>query len=224
MNRLSHLQNALQSQFLYWYATLLTRTARMRIDGKEHYQAAMNSGRSVVYSFWHQQTMPFVAFGNRHFDPTQFVVIVVGDERGDTLGGLAKKLGAHLSARIDMQGNPMAAGRGVLNVIRQMEAGKYTMLAPDGPDGPAFEPKPGAVFLARKSGALIVPFGGWSRQAYQLRRWDRYLLPLPFARLQLVFGEPIDPDKVEDRKQIRQMLVEQLHTVRDRARLLAGDN
>jgi len=222
MSRFSDLWYAIQARFLFWYFYLLRLTLRIHVEGQVHSDEAMASGQPILYALWHQQLVPFLAYGYKMFDPARFVVIVVGDDRGNTLSRLVSNFGGGTSAKVDMGGNPVAAGRGVLNIIRLMKDGRYTVLAPDGPDGPAYEAKPGALFLARKTGALVVPFGGWSRPAIQMRRWDRYLLPLPFARLHVVFGQPFTVEPKARGKAANENLVRQLHQVRNRARVLAG--
>ena len=132
--------------------------------------------------------MPFVAFGDRYLPNEAFAAIRVGDERGDVLGAYAERLGSR-TYRVNMEGNPFAAGRAVLQVIREMKAGKQSLIAPDGPDGPAFVPKRGVTFLARKAEAAVLPVGVWTRQAYALNRWDNYLVPFPFARIHVVLGK-----------------------------------
>ncbi len=205
------------------YIKAIAGTAHMHIDRRNNYETALASGRPVIFTYWHQQVKPFVSFAYRFLQPSQFVVIVVGDERGSILAQVGAKLGANYIAQIDMGGNPMAAGRGVLNIIKAMRGGgKFTLLAPDGPDGPVYVPKKGVTFLAQKSEAAIVPFGGWTRQAAQLPRWDRYLVPFPFCHLHLTFGKPIYTDRNQESAELEATIVDALHAARRRAMNLAG--
>lgn len=211
----------LQGSALFLYSRLLAGTARVRLEGWQNYVEVHEGGRPLLWSFWHGQLMPFITFGQRYLDPRDFVVITVGDERNDTLGTFARRLGG-ASVGVDMQGNPFAAGRGVLRVIKAMKSGRQSVLAPDGPDGPAFTPKAGVAFLAQKAQATILPVGAWTRHAYQLQRWDRYLLPLPFARYHVVVGRPLPVQADGDREQLLQQITDRLHEVRERAQALAG--
>lgn len=212
---------AIQGNFLYVYSRLLTRTARIRVEGWENLERARDTGQPVLWSLWHGQVMAFVTFGKRYLDARDFVAIMVGDDRGDTLGTFAQRLGGD-TFRVDMTGNPFAAGRAVLRVIQAMRSGKQSVIAPDGPDGPAFVPKPGVAFLAIKAEAMILPVGIWVRPAVSLRRWDRYLLPLPFARYHAVIGEPLPAMRHADRDELLGKISASLHGVRTRAQILAG--
>ena len=79
--------------------------------------------------------------------------------------------------------------------LRQMEAalgdGKDVLIAVDGPNGPHHKVSPGAMWLARSSGAEIRPFGASANPAFRLPRWDRLIVPLPGARVSVVIGEAL---------------------------------
>ena len=221
MSDLGHRWRQLQGSALYSYSQLVTRTARFRVEGWEQMEVAEASGRPVLWAMWHGQLMGFISFGDRFLDNEDFVAVMVGDERGDTLGMFARRLRGRVF-RVDMKGNPFAAGRAVLRVIQEMKAGHQSIIAPDGPDGPAFTPKPGVAFLARKAQAAILPLGVWTRQAYHLRRWDRYLVPVPFARFHVKIGRPLlAGPQIEDEALLAQ-IGEALHAARARAMVLAG--
>jgi hypothetical protein len=79
----------------------------------------------------------------------------------------------------------------MLQMVREVRAGKSTAFTLDGPRGPAREAKPGAVFLARATGAPILPFHLEADRFWELRSWDRTQIPKPWARVALVIGEPI---------------------------------
>ena len=66
------------------------------------------------------------------------------------------------------------------------------MIAPDGSTGPPHEFKPGAIMLARLSGSPVVPISFACSRGVHLRTWDRLLVPLPFSRIALEVGEPIE--------------------------------
>ena len=63
----------------------------------------------------------------------------------------------------------------------------------DGPKGPAGTVKPGIVRLAQASGAVIVPFTVEADRAWYFNSWDRFMLPKPFSRVKLQFGDMIAP-------------------------------
>lgn len=221
MNNLAQLWRTMQGHGLFLYTRTLGLTGRFHVEGRRNLDQALATQRPLLWCLWHGQMMAFVVYGDRLLDPTRFAAVIAGDDRGDTLGTLARRLGGR-AYRVDMGGNPVAAGRAVLRVIQAMQEGSQSVIAPDGPDGPAFVPKAGVAYLARKARAVLIPTGVWTRQAIQLNRWDRYLVPLPFAHYQVALGEPITVEKDDDPEQLLETISRALHTVRARAQLLAG--
>jgi lysophospholipid acyltransferase (LPLAT)-like uncharacterized protein len=78
-----------------------------------------------------------------------------------------------------------------LRLARAAAEGYSLTITPDGPFGPYRVPKPGALIVGRASGLPLLPWGLAARPAVRLRRWDRYVVPLPFARIRLVEAKPI---------------------------------
>ena len=57
--------------------------------------------------------------------------------------------------------------------------------------------QPGVALLSARSGAPIMPWAYATRRAKALRSWDRFLVPMPFDRGAMVFGDPIAPPTAE---------------------------
>jgi lysophospholipid acyltransferase (LPLAT)-like uncharacterized protein len=206
---------------IYAYQKLVGKTLRWQVEGRGNLTLAQASQRPFLWSLWHGLSLPFIMYGYRFLDPRDFCVVVVGDERSDVLQQLAKHIKASTYA-VDMGGNPMAAGRAVLRVIKAMKKGKQSFMAPDGPDGPPFVAKPGVTFLARKTEGVVMPVGTWAWPVVKLRRWDQYLVPLPFAKIYIAFGEPIFASKEDDDKKLTETISRALTAVRHKAQQMAG--
>ena len=203
------------------YMFLVTRTARWYIEGHERVQEARDSRRPILWTAWHGQMMGLMAYGLRYATHVDSGAVVVGDERHDVLGAMNRNYGVK-NFFVDMEGNPMAAGRVVLQVIREMKQGREIVIAPDGPDGPAYLQKEGTNFLARKARAAIIPCGIWTRAAYHLNRWDHYMIPYPFARFYMSVGELIMVERKADEATLKQTITQRLHETRARAQVMAG--
>ena len=87
----------------------------------------------------------------------------------------------------DGVGNPAA---GLKEMARALQEG-WTVGIALGPHGPARILRPGALWLARLSGKPLVAIGAAAQPAARVPRWDRHLIPLPNARIAVVYGEPI---------------------------------
>jgi lysophospholipid acyltransferase (LPLAT)-like uncharacterized protein len=85
-----------------------------------------------------------------------------------------------------------AAARDLSLRLARAAAGGYSLtVTPDGPFGPYRVAKPGALIVGRASGLPLLPWGLAARPALRLRRWDQYIVPLPFGRIRLVEAKPI---------------------------------
>ena len=91
-------------------------------------------------------------------------------------------------------------GRAPVETGRGLREGGGASFAIDGPRGPRFRVQPGCVIAASKTGAPLVPIGFECRSKKRLRSWDRFVLPWPFTRVQVIFGEEIrvPPDLSRD--------------------------
>lgn len=84
---------------------------------------------------------------------------------------------------------------GLAAMIRLLRVGANVAFAVDGPRGPYGSVHPGAIAAAKSAGARLVPVAACPARAMVLRRaWDHFELPLPFTKVVLAVGAPIDLD------------------------------
>jgi len=84
---------------------------------------------------------------------------------------------------------------GIINYIKTIKNGIPALIAPDGPAGPIYKAKPGAVYMAKKANAVVLPIGiGLSKKIIG-PNWDDFAFPLPFSKVVLIYGKPIEIDK-----------------------------
>jgi lysophospholipid acyltransferase (LPLAT)-like uncharacterized protein len=82
--------------------------------------------------------------------------------------------------------------RALVQMRRDLAAGKPAGFALDGPRGPARVAQPGAIFLAGATGHPILPFHIESSRFWTAGRWDQTQVPKPFARVAIAIGAPIE--------------------------------
>jgi lysophospholipid acyltransferase (LPLAT)-like uncharacterized protein len=88
-----------------------------------------------------------------------------------------------------------AALRGMLKALKGRE---YVGITPDGPRGPRMRASEGIVTVARVSGVPILPCSFSCRHRVVLNTWDRFVVPLPFTRGVIVWGDPINVARETD--------------------------
>lgn len=155
---------------------------RFVIEGEEHLEGTWRSGKPVVFVVWHGRLLPLLFLYRR-----QGVVILVSQHRdGEYLARLARGLGYET-----LRGSSTRGGFRVLRQsVRTVRSGRSLAVTPDGPQGPREQLKPGALHVARLTGAPVIPISAGSRQAWWIEGWDRFLVPKPFATVRVAVGPP----------------------------------
>lgn len=175
---------ALATQVLRGAVALLARSWRYETQGWEHVQGLRDARQAAVYLIWHGQLLP-VTCRHRH----EGVVVLVSRHRdGGYLATIAERWGYRV-----VRGSTRRGGAaGLLTIVRLLKEGREVALTPDGPRGPARRVQPGAVAAAQHAGVPVVPVAAVADHAWRLRSWDRFMVPKPFARVRVVYGEPIE--------------------------------
>jgi hypothetical protein len=78
------------------------------------------------------------------------------------------------------------------------------VITPDGPRGPRFKFKPGALLLAQMSGRPILPMSYAASRAW-LIKWDKFVIPMPFSRIVIALGPPRYVPRVTDAATLGQL-------------------
>lgn len=172
---------------LRFIAYTLSTTWRVRISGSA--QSLPSPDRHVIYLTWHEHILPMA----RHFRNRNVAAIASGNRDGMLLSNVLTAWGFTVINGSSSRGG-MAAIR---EAIRELGGGRSLIITPDGPRGPRREAKPGAAQISRLSGKSVVPVSFHPRSAVRLKSWDRFLIPLPFTRLEIRFGEALcmEPDE-----------------------------
>lgn len=117
------------------------------------------------------------------------------------------------------------ARAGLIQMIRAVRAGKSAAFTVDGPHGPLYEAKPGALLLAAKANAAILPFSISLDRCWRFPSWDRIEIPKPFARAIVVLGKrihvPADEGNNDRHQQWLQRTLEELRAQSDESIKLA---
>jgi lysophospholipid acyltransferase (LPLAT)-like uncharacterized protein len=80
--------------------------------------------------------------------------------------------------------------KGVRKLLETSRAGRDVTIAPDGPRGPGYVFKPAALLTARATGLPVIPVAASAFPSWRLSSWDSFLIPKPFARVRVEYGEP----------------------------------
>jgi hypothetical protein len=192
----------------------LARSWRVEVINPDLAAGLLAPGGCFVLVSWHDALLP-VLWQHRG----RGIAAVVSEARdGRYLARLAERLGFGI-----IPGSSSRGGRrALLGAIRALRSGTPVGVTPDGPRGPRREVKPGAVAAAAAAEVAILPVHAEARPGWRANSWDRLLVPAPFARIRLAYGEPFRVGRgAEARAQAMTTLVQALN---EAARVAAWPN
>jgi lysophospholipid acyltransferase (LPLAT)-like uncharacterized protein len=172
---------------------LLGATLRLTEANREAIDRLWAARDPVIYAAWHGRMLmlPCLYGGRRSVH-----VLASRSRDGELVSRLARTFGLRVVRGSSSRGGSTAL-RALARLLREDRAD--VAVVPDGPRGPRHVAQPGAVLLAKLGGAPIVPMGFGASRATVLDSWDRFLVPHPFARVAVVFGEPLGVPADADR-------------------------
>ena len=189
---------ALAARLAFAYIRLVTRTTRWDVRGRDRFHGALDAdGRGAIAVMWHGRL--FMAGTYAPVRRRKVIAMISRNRDGDLIAGIVRRFGVvsvrgstHDRAKRRGKGGARAydgAARGLL------EDGAVVAITPDGPRGPRMRAQAGTAQLAIETGRPVIPIAFSVRRGAVLKSWDRFLLPWPFNRGAIIFGEWLAPPK-----------------------------
>ena len=170
---------------------VLTYTLRVRYQAEETVQDFAEGGERFILAFYHRRlVMMPKAYPFRRSTPAgapRGVAILSSDSKdGERSAATWRWFGIHA-----VRGTAGHSGaQALVKMIRAVRDGWDLGITVDGPRGPRQQVKAGVLAVSRKTGAWVVPVCVAYEQAWKLRTWDEMLVPTPFSRVAVRYGEP----------------------------------
>ncbi len=174
------------SLFVYYFVRLYCLTFRFEVHNEKRWQMLLKEGKTVLLCAWHQQFFSAIRHFKKYskYNPA---LMISRSKDGELIAGVANRTGWHTARGSSSRGGKQATDK----MIQHLNEFKFGAHIVDGPTGPIGKVKPGIVKIANKTGAIIVPFYTLSDNAWFFNSWDRFMLPKPFSKVYLIFGEEI---------------------------------
>jgi lysophospholipid acyltransferase (LPLAT)-like uncharacterized protein len=181
----------LLSQVLGMSIALLRTTLRVELLNSERYADLKAKRVPILFALWHgRMFLPIDAHRNEGI-----VTMASQSKDGNIITRWLENNGYLVTRGSTSRGGSEALRR----MVRHVRSGHNVALTVDGPKGPARVVQSGVVRLARMTDAWILPISFSSSLPLFLRSWDRYLLPKPFSRNVVAYGEPFAvPQEMSD--------------------------
>lgn len=159
------------------------------VIGEQYIEPYVDGDKVCAPCYWHQQHMlcssQMRVWVDRGF---KACFLVSGSVDGEVPDRIARAWGAEV-----IRGSANQSGALALRDMQGMMKRGYSIVTTaDGPRGPIYEIKAGAVLMARIAGVPIIPMACAADRAWYLNRWDNFMIPKPFARVVVGVGEPYE--------------------------------
>ena len=179
---------------IYLFYKTLTFTWRIEFSEDEGFKERLNNGTNVVIAHWHGDELGILYCLKRYHAS----IIASTSKDGALMAGVAKLLGGAVSRGSSTRGG-VGALKGILKLAKE---GWNPSVAVDGPKGPIYEIKPGVFEISKLLQADIYPLSVEVKSKYIFEKaWNKTFLPLPFTKVQVVVGKPMEkvPRKSDSR-------------------------
>ena len=161
----------------------LFATLKFEVQGGEHHEALVRSGKPFIYALWHGRLLPLSYYHRNRGIAT----LISKSADGDYLAAFLRGWGFH-----PVRGSSSRGGmEAVRQLVRLARTGRPLAITPDGPRGPMQKMKPGVLVTAQLAGIPILPLSGTADRAWWPGKWDRFLIPRPFARVKVRYERPM---------------------------------
>jgi len=175
--------------WLIWLVVrLLYATFRVRWADEGDMVGRRARGERFILAAWHDGLILLPLVMLHVPTPWRPRVLISWHRDAEIAAQAARRFGVHF-----VRGSSTRGAIGALRaLIASHRAGEDVVVVPDGPRGPRQEAKVGVVQLAQVTGARIVPIALAAAPCRRLGSWDRMQVPLPFARVAIRLGTPVE--------------------------------
>ena len=174
---------SLFGQFIIQVLFLLNK---VNIHGRENIRQLVKAGKPVMVCVWHGRLL-FPSWFLR-FEITNLYAIASRHTDAEIMARILKRWGYGL-----IRGSTRKGGRAVVEKMASIfQQGGIVAVTNDGPKGPSRIAKAGSTALAMKYNTQVVTITGSASKYWQLKSWDKFMLPKPFGKIEIIVSPPLE--------------------------------
>lgn len=179
-----------------WLLLLLRKTLKFKVINQES-----SDNIRCIYMFWHRNLLMMTLQRVYH----GAAVMVSSSKDGELIAGPLWELGY-----IPVRGSSSFKGSSAMREMIKISQKISLAITPDGPKGPCYTCHPGIFQIAYLAKIPIVAVAVNADKEWQFNSWDRFRFPKPFAKLTMIYSDPIWVKSKDDfataEKEIRDFL------------------
>ena len=162
-------------------------------EKKRYYLDRLNKNKEkYIFTLWHgRMFVPIYVMRGKKICP---MISLHSD--GEMIARTVMKLGYQT-----VRGSSTRGGKQAFHdLVNKVKQGTVGAMIPDGPTGPVHKLKPGTLFIAQQAGAYLLPMTFSAQKNKVFKSWDKFLLPMPFSKVLVLYGKPIQvPERASSR-------------------------
>ena len=199
-----------------WIFQIFFFLNKITIYGERNLLELIKSGDPIMLCVWHGRLL-FPSWYIRHH--TSLHIISSKHADSELLSHVLKHWGYGL-----IRGSTNKGGMRVIKEMKQIfKGGGIIAVTNDGPKGPPRVAKSGSIGLAIKDNVKIITVTGSATKYWQLSSWDRFMLPKPFGKINIIVSEPLKiTEKPSTSEEEIQLLTEFMNLYHDKVDKLSG--
>lgn len=207
------LQHFFQVILLPYFLSLVVRF--IYLSNKRVFHFPVNKPKKpFILTMWHGELL-MQPLNYRKFKPNGEIKVIVSEHRdGETIRKVVDYLGVGA-----IQGSSTKGGvKALINAIKTIKSGVDVAITPDGPRGPRHQVADGIVAIAQKTGAQILTCSIQPSRYWQMKSWDKFVVPKPFGTIHFYISEPFnieglnsDEAKLKIKSQMMRNITPDLH-------------
>ena len=174
------------------YVYIVYISSQKTFINKDNFNKLILENKSFIYALWHDQLLlsPFTWQTRNRID-----ILISKHKDGDIIADLIKYHGFNSirgstnNPSKEKEKNTISSIR---KIIKTLKANISIGITPDGPRGPRHKVSEGTINIARISNKKILPMALAYKEQWVLNTWDKFIIPKPFNKICIVWGDPID--------------------------------
>ena len=205
----------LAAALVYRLIRCLAATIRFELEDRSGLLKGAPTGK-IIFSIWHNRLALSLMMYRRYvvrFAPERRMAAMVSASRD---GGLLARVLEHFSVEPVRGSSSRRGPQALREMISWAERGRDLAITPDGPRGPCYQVQDGVISTAQLTGLPIVPVSYHLNWKFRPKSWDRFQIPLPFARCRIRTGEIVRVPREateSERETLRQRLEETMKAI-----------
>lgn len=171
-----------------WSMRLWSKTLRIRFEDRGGLSDPGKLEGPAISVVWHNRIFALAPVWRKFVGKHRRVSVLTSASHDGA--AVAKAMGI-LGFEAVRGSSSRRAVAGLIGLRRVIKAGGDVAITPDGPRGPRYEVQAGVVKLAQSTGVAVIPLHARFASAWRLRTWDGFVIPKPFSKVEVVFGEAL---------------------------------